>query len=96
MQASLFNSPLFPMILMFGVLYFMLIRPQQKKAKETQQMQSGLKEGDSVLTQAGIFGTVVRIEDQRITLRMADGGKIEFLRSTIAQTINGQAGVSSN
>jgi preprotein translocase subunit YajC len=87
MQGSFLNSPLFPMILMFVVLYFMLIRPQQKKAKETQQMQDNLKDGDSVLTHAGIFGTIVKIDGHKVTLRMADGGKIDFLRSTIAQKI---------
>ena len=84
---SFTNSPVLPLVLMFAVFWLFLIRPQQKQMKKTQEMQKALKVGDQVVTQSGIFGTVASLDDQRVTLRMVDGAKIEFLRSTIAQNM---------
>lgn len=73
-----------PMILIFAVFYFLLIRPQQKKAREHKAMLENLKKGDSVLTQGGIFGKVVGISDQVVTLEVADKVRIRVSRGHIA------------
>lgn len=66
-----------PLIFMFAIFYFLLIRPQQKKAKEHRALLEALKVGDSVKTAAGIHGKVSAIEDQVITLEIATGVKIK-------------------
>lgn len=66
-----------PLVFMFAIFYFLLIRPQQKKAKEHRAMLEALKVGDSVKTAAGIHGKVAAIEDQVITLEIATGVKIK-------------------
>jgi preprotein translocase subunit YajC len=66
-----------PLIFMFAIFYFLLIRPQQKKAKEHRAMLEALKVGDSVKTAAGIHAKVSAIEDQVITLEIATGVKIK-------------------
>lgn len=73
-----------PLILIFAVFYFLLIRPQQKKAKEHKQMLDNLKKGDRVITQGGIYGKVSQIEDQVITLEIADKVKVKVARGYVA------------
>ena len=63
---------LLPMILIFVVFYFMLIRPQRKKDKEAQQMLKNLKVGDRICTIGGIYGTIVRIKDDVLTIEVGD------------------------
>ena len=63
---------LLPMILIFVVFYFMLIRPQRKKDKEAKAMLDGLKVGDRICTIGGIYGTIVRIKDQVLTIEVGD------------------------
>lgn len=83
------QSPLgmfLPLILMFGVFYFMLIRPQQKKAKEHTAWLTQLKRGDEVLTQGGIIGKIVAIADDVLTLEVGDKDnrlKLRVVRSAI-------------
>lgn len=67
-----------PLIFMFGIFYFLLIRPQQKKAKEHKAMIDALKVGDSVKTAAGIHGKIAAVEDQVITLEIATGVKVKI------------------
>ena len=61
-----------PMILIFVIFYFMLIRPQRKKDKEAKQMLDNLKVGDRICTIGGIYGTIVRIKDQVLTIEVGD------------------------
>ena len=61
-----------PMILIFVICYFMLIRPQRKKDKEAKQMLENLKVGDRICTIGGIYGTIVRIKDQVLTIEVGD------------------------
>ncbi|MBM2292155.1 preprotein translocase subunit YajC [Sulfitobacter pseudonitzschiae] len=78
-----------PLILIFGIMYFLLIRPQQKKVKEHQAMVQALRRGDQVVTQGGIIGKVVKVkEENEIELEVADGVKIRVVQSTIAQVIS--------
>ncbi|MBU2490934.1 MAG: preprotein translocase subunit YajC [Proteobacteria bacterium] len=73
-----------PLILMFVIFYFLLIRPQQKKAKEVQQMISSLKKGDRVVTNGGVYGRISGLDENTITLEIADKVKIKVLRSAVA------------
>jgi preprotein translocase subunit YajC len=72
-----------PMILIFVVFYFLLIRPQQQKAKDHKTMLENLKKGDSVITQGGIFGKIVALTDQVVTLEIADKVKVRVSRAHI-------------
>jgi len=73
-----------PMLLMVGIFYFLLIRPQQKKAKEHKALLDNLKRGDRVITNGGILGTIITIDDQIVSLEVADKVKIEVARPYIA------------
>lgn len=77
-----------PLILIFGIMYFLLIRPQQKKAKEHRAMVEALRRGDTVLTQGGIIGKVVKVKDDgEVEVEIADGVKVRVLKGTIAQVL---------
>jgi preprotein translocase subunit YajC len=83
-----------PLVLIFGVFYFLLIRPQQQKAKEAKRMLSELKRGDRVVTGGGILGTVTkppRAEDREIEVEVAANTRISVLRETISSVIKPQA-----
>jgi len=73
-----------PFVLIFVVFYFLLIRPQQKKAKDHRVMLENLKKGDSVITQGGIYGKIASISDQVVTLEIADKVRVRVARSHIA------------
>lgn len=78
-----------PFILIFFIMYFLLIRPQQKKAKEHKTMVEALRRGDQVLTQGGIVGKVTHVnEDGTASVEIADGVKVKVLKSTIIQVMN--------
>ncbi|HEU4335025.1 MAG TPA: preprotein translocase subunit YajC [Candidatus Eisenbacteria bacterium] len=68
-----------------GIFYFMIIRPQQKRAKETAQMLASVRKGDRVLTTGGIYGTVIGVKDDVVVLKVSDDVKIEFVKSAIVQ-----------
>lgn len=69
---------------MFGVFYFLLIRPQQKRQRETDEMLKSLRKGDKVRTSGGIRGEIVDIDEQEVALLIADKVKIHVLRSHVA------------
>ena len=79
---------LLPYIAIFGILYFLLIRPQQKERKrmeeETRAFRESLKNGDKVITSGGIYGVVTSVRDETVQLRIADAVKVEVLRSAVA------------
>ena len=78
-----------PLILIFGIMYFLLIRPQQKKLKEHKAMVEALRRGDQVLTQGGIVGKVTHVnEDGTAMVEIADNVKVKVLKSTIVQVMN--------
>ena len=86
---SFLNSPLVPMIGIFAIFYFLLIRPQSKKAKEHQKMLSELKKGDDVSTQGGVIGKITGLKDNEVTLQVQEGVRIRFLRSAITGVYTG-------
>lgn len=73
-----------PLIAIFGIFYFLLIRPQQKKQKDQRMMMENLKKGDRVITQSGIHGTIVKVKDQTFIIEVAEKVKMEFSKSAIA------------
>lgn len=79
-----FLSMLLPIALMFGIMWLLIIRPQQKKAKEHQAMLNALQRGDEVVTSGGIYGKVVGLAESAISLEIANNVKIRVARSHIA------------
>ncbi|MBC7141907.1 MAG: preprotein translocase subunit YajC [Rhodobacteraceae bacterium] len=78
-----------PLILIFAIMYFLLIRPQQKKVKEHKAMVEALRRGDQVITQGGIIGKVSRVkEDGELEVEIAEGVKVRVVRSTIATVLS--------
>ena len=78
-----------PLILIFGIMYFLLIRPQQKKAKQHQAMVAALRRGDQVVTQGGMIGKVVKVKDDgEVEVEIADGVKVRIVQSTIATVVS--------
>ena len=73
-----------PILLIIGVFYLLLIRPQQKRQKELQQTISQLKAGDRVVTTGGIIGTITTVRDTSFIIRSADKSMLEIARSAIA------------
>jgi len=77
-----------PLILIFVVFYFLLIRPQQRKAKDHKTMLDALRRGDRIVTGGGIIGTVARVDSpEEITVDIADGVRVRVLRSTITSVL---------
>jgi preprotein translocase subunit YajC len=72
-----------PLILIFGVFWLLVIRPQQKKSKQHQEMLSQLKTGDVVVTQGGIIGKISGIRDLEVTIEVAQGVRLKVLRTHI-------------
>ncbi len=75
-----------PMILMVVVFYFILIRPQQKRAKELRKLIESIKSGDEVVTAAGIVGTVITVKDKTVTLRSGDA-KFEVTKGSVSEIV---------
>ncbi len=88
-SAGMLNSMLIPMILVFGIMWFFLIRPQQKKLKQDEAMRNALRRGDKVLTSGGIVGKVTKVkEDGEIEVEIAPSVKIHVVKSAIAQVLS--------
>jgi preprotein translocase subunit YajC len=72
-----------PFILIFGIFWFLVIRPQQKRHKQHQEYLNALKKGDKVVTAGGVFGTIEKVDDQVVSLRITRDTKIKVLRQQI-------------
>ena len=78
-----------PLILIFAIMYFLLIRPQQKKLKDHQKMVSNVRRGDQVVTQGGIIGKIAKVKDDgEVEIEIATGVKVRVVKSTIAQVLS--------
>jgi preprotein translocase subunit YajC len=73
------------------IVYFLIIRPQRQRQKETEKMLKAVKKGDRVVTVGGIIGTVVGIDDAKAVLRIADQTTVEFTKGSIVQVLVGEA-----
>jgi preprotein translocase subunit YajC len=77
---------------MFGIIYFLLIRPQQRQKQDRERMLSAIKRGDRVVTTSGLHGTVTGLGEHTVTLRVTDQVKLEFDRSAVGRVVvEGQA-----
>lgn len=80
-----------PLILMFVLFYFLLIRPQQKRQKAVQQMQRDLKKGDKIVTIGGLHGFVDSIDDNKAVIKCGDGSRLTYERSAIREVTEAAA-----
>lgn len=78
-----------PLILIFAIMYFLLIRPQQKKLKEHAAMVKALRRGDQIVTQGGLIGKVVKVkENNEVEVELSEGVKVRVVQSTIANVLS--------
>jgi len=84
---SAFTS-MIPLVIMFGIFYFLLIRPQQKKAKEHKALLEALKKGDQVITAGGMHGKISAVEDTVVTIEVANNVNIKFNKGHVAAIID--------
>ena len=88
---GILGSPMFMILAMVAIMYFLVIRPQSKKAKEHQKMLSELKKGDDVSTTGGIIGKITGMKDTEVTLQLQEGVRVRVLRSAVTGVYTGAA-----
>ena len=86
-QPSLFAS-FIPLILIFIIFYFLLIRPQQKKAKEHKILLDSIKRGDQILTSGGMIGKVIKADANELTVEISNNVNVRIFRSTVSDVLN--------
>lgn len=80
---------LIPFILIFVIMYFLIIRPQQRKVKEHRAMVAALRRGDQVVTQGGLIGKISKVkDDSEVEVEIAEGVRVRVVRGTIAQVLS--------
>ncbi|WP_269148991.1 preprotein translocase subunit YajC [Evansella clarkii] len=79
---------LLPLLLMFAIFYFLLIRPQQRRQKKIQEMHAALQKGDKIITIGGLHGTIDAIDENRIIVTVDGGNKLTFDRQAIREVVN--------
>ena len=79
---------LLPLIAMFVIFYFLLIRPQQKRQKKVNEMHSALKKGDKIVTIGGLHGTIEAIDESKVVLLVNDNKKLTFDRNAVREVVN--------
>jgi len=77
-----------PMVLIFGIMYFMMIRPQQRKEKERRAMINSVKTGDRVIFSGGILGNVTNVKETMLVVKVADNVKVEILRAAVSRVLD--------
>ncbi|ANB59993.1 preprotein translocase subunit YajC [Anoxybacteroides amylolyticum] len=78
---------LLPLVLMFVIFYFLLIRPQQKRQRAVQQMQANLKKGDKIVTIGGLHGIIDSIDEDKVVIRAGDGTRLTYDRSAVREVV---------
>jgi preprotein translocase subunit YajC len=86
-------SALVPILLVFLIFYFMILRPQQKKQKDREKLLSSVQKGDKVVTAGGMHGTVIGLEEKTVLVQIADDVKVKFERSAISAINRGNDSV---
>jgi preprotein translocase subunit YajC len=84
------------MIGMFAIMYFLIIRPQQKQRRERESLLRAIKKGDRVVTTGGLYGTVVGLSEHTVTLKVADQVKLDFERGAIGRIVPAAGDKESN
>jgi len=85
--APILGNPLTMLPLMFAIIYFIVLRPQQRQKADRERMLGALKKGDRVVTTSGMHGTVIQLGDHTVTLRVADQVKLEFDRAAVGRVV---------
>jgi preprotein translocase subunit YajC len=80
-------STVIMLVLVFGIFYFLMVRPQQKKAKERQKMLEAVKKGDKIITAGGLHGVIAGIDDKSVLVQVADNVKLKFERTAIGSVV---------
>lgn len=89
-------TSLIPIILMFVIFYFLLIRPQQKKAKEHREMISHLKKGDRIVTSGGLHGRITAVGETTMTVEIADRVRVKIARGNVSQVLQSSSQVQTS
>lgn len=76
-----------PIILMFAIFYFLLIRPQQKRQREVREMQAALQKNDSIVTIGGLHGTIHAIDEDKVVIKTDDGVKLTYDRAAVREVV---------
>ncbi|MGA3173373.1 MAG: preprotein translocase subunit YajC [Syntrophorhabdales bacterium] len=79
-----------PLILLFAVFYFLLIRPQQKRAKQHKTFMENLKKGDTVMTSGGLYGKITGITDEAITMEIAEKIRVKVAKNAVVDYVKGE------
>ena len=79
-----------PLIVIFAIFYFLIIRPQQKKAKEHQQMLNGIKKDDKIITNGGLYATVIGVKGEIVEARIAENVKVQIAKSGVSTILPGE------
>ena len=79
------NSLLIPTILIIGIMYFLMIRPQQKRMREHREMIAAINRGDQIVTSGGVIGKVTKVEDNELQVEIAEGVRVKIMRSTVSE-----------
>ena len=95
-SANSLISGILPFVIVIGIFYFMMIRPQKAEQKKHQQMLEALGKNDEVITTGGIHGTVISVKDKIVTLRIDDNVKIELEKGCVAQVTKKQSANQGN
>jgi len=90
-----FADQLMLILIIFSIFYFIVFRPMRKGQKDTEEMRSDLKNGDRIVTNGGIYGTVVGVSEDIVQLRIADQVKIQLAKSAVARRVEESAGKGS-
>ncbi|WP_295047166.1 preprotein translocase subunit YajC [uncultured Paracoccus sp.] len=85
-----------PLILIFAIMYFLMIRPQQKRVKQHREMVAALKKGDQIVTQGGIIGKVAGVRDDELEVEIATGVRVRVVRGTVSQVLSRTEPVAAN
>jgi preprotein translocase subunit YajC len=85
---TLLTSGIIPIVLIFVIMYFLMIRPQQKKVKEHRAMVEALRRGDQVVTSGGLIGKVTKVAEGEVEVELAPNVKVRVVRSTITQVVS--------
>lgn len=82
---EMLNSLLVPTVLIIGIMYFLMIRPQQKRMKDHRELIAGIRRGDTVVSSGGIIGKVTKVDEHELQVEIAEGVKIKIVRSTVSE-----------
>ena len=94
--SGLFTSGIVPMVLVFVIFYFLMIRPQQRRMKEHQAQIMAVKKGDRVVTGGGLIGKVTKVGDDEVEIELAQGIRVQAVKSTLTQVVDPKSAKPAN